>query len=96
MALQRINPIPQGDWSSLMDYLFNPAGVSAITVGGSPFTYTAGGTPEAVYLTAGTVSLIVKNGVTLFTATPATVYLAPGESIVVTYSLAPTMNRDKK
>jgi hypothetical protein len=73
-----------------------PQGVASITVTGSPFVYTAGRTPEAVYIRAGTVSDIAKNSTTIFAASPATVYLEPGESVVVTYSSAPTMTRDRK
>ena len=75
---------------------YNPQGAASISVTGSPFTYTAGATPEAVYIRGGTVSSIAKNSVTLFTATPATVFLEPNESVVVTYTGAPTMVKDRK
>ena len=71
-------------------------GVAAITVTASPFTVTAGGTPEVIYVSAGTVSGITKGGVTLGVTTPACIPLAPGQSIVVTYSVAPTMARDQQ
>lgn len=71
----------------------NPVGASAITVGGSPFTYTAGHSPETVYIRAGTVSDIKHNGTTIFTATEKTVHLGPNETVVVTYSVAPTMTK---
>lgn len=71
-------------------------GVTAITVTASPFTVTAGGTPEVIYVSAGTVSGITKGGVTLGVTTPACIPLAPGQSIVVTYSAAPTMARDQQ
>lgn len=74
---------------------YNPIGASAISVGASPFTYTAGYTPETIYITGGTVSSIAKNSITLFTATEKSVNLEPGESLIVTYSAAPTMNTDK-
>jgi hypothetical protein len=73
-----------------------PQGVASITVGASPFTYTAGVTPEAVYISGGTVSSVAKNSRTIFTASPATVYLEPREAIVVTYSALPVMERDRK
>jgi len=69
-------------------------GASTITVGASPYTYTAGVTPEAVYVSGGTVSGITKNGVTM--PTSGTFYLNPNEAIVVTYSVAPTMVKDQK
>jgi hypothetical protein len=75
---------------------FNPQGTATITVTASPFTYTAGFTPEAVYIRAGTVSDISKQGITLFAATGCTVYLEPAEAVTVTYSSAPTMVKDRK
>jgi len=72
-------------------------GVSAISMRASPFSYTDDdGVPEAVYITGGMVSAVAKNGVTVFTASPCTVYLEPGEAVTVTYSVAPTMNKDRK
>lgn len=75
---------------------YNPVGASAVSVGASPYTYTAGASAEALYITGGTVSAIVKNAVTVFTSTPATIFLEPNESLTVTYSSAPTMNKDVK
>lgn len=73
-----------------------PEGTASITVTASPFTYTAGTTPEAIYIRGGTVSDISKNSRTIFAASPATVWLEPGEAVVVTYSVAPTMEKDRK
>lgn len=75
---------------------YNPVGTSAVSVGASPYVYTAGSSPEAIYATGGTVSSIVKNGVTIFTSTPATISLEPNESVTITYSSAPTVNKDVK
>lgn len=75
---------------------YNNQGVASITVGASPFTYTAGNTPEAVYISGGTVSNISKNSATIFAAAPATVWLEPNEAITVTYSAAPAMAKDRK
>jgi hypothetical protein len=74
---------------------YNPQGPAAITVTASPFTYTAGYTPETVYIDGGTVSAIVKGGVTLRTSTGTAVQLAPNEAVVVTYSVLPTMVKDR-
>jgi hypothetical protein len=74
-----------------------PGGVSTITVGASVFNYTNNdGIDEMVYITGGTVSVIAKNGITIYTATNAAVFLLPGESINVTYSVLPTMNKDTR
>jgi hypothetical protein len=75
---------------------WQPQGTATITVTASPFTYTAGPTPEVVYIRGGTVSDISKNGRTIFTQTEQTVVLEPAEAVVVTYSVAPTMEADRK
>ena len=73
---------------------YNPVGLSAITVTASPFTYTAGPSPEVVYITAGTVSLIKRGATTVATASPAQITLPPFGTVQVTYSAAPTMVKD--
>ena len=76
------------------NYGYNPVGMSGISVGASPFTYTAGASPETVYITGGTVSDISKNSTTLFSDTGHSVDLEPHGSVVVTYTDVPTMNTD--
>lgn len=61
------------------------------TVGASPYTYTAGPQYESVYVSGGTVSGIAVAGQTVFTSTDKVVLLSPGQSVVVTYSSAPTV-----
>jgi hypothetical protein len=73
---------------------YNPVGTSSITVGASPFTYTAGTSPETVYIDGGTITSVTKGGVTIATTTGRAIQLEPNESIVVTYSAAPTMTKD--
>lgn len=76
---------------------FNPQGGQSISVTASPFTYTnADSQTEAIYISAGTVSNVSKNSLTIFTSTNCTVVLEPGESVVVTYSSTPTMIKDRK
>jgi len=79
---------------------YTPIGAATITATGSPMTITARTTEEVIYLYGGTVSGITKNGVTIATGThanvPVVVPLKPQEAIVVTYSSAPTMVRDRK
>lgn len=74
---------------------YNPQGPAAITVGGSPYTYTAGPTPETVYIRGGVVSDVSKSATTLFAATTCTVELEPNEQVVVTYTVLPTMVKDR-
>ncbi len=64
---------------------------AGITVTASPFTYTAGASPETVYLNTGTVSLVSVEGVGVFSQTNCTVRLRPKQSVVVTYTVAPGM-----
>lgn len=70
---------------------------ASITVGASPFTYTAGNTPENIYVTGGTIGSITKNGVGLSAAVTGdvTIPLLPNQAIIVTYTIAPTMITDK-
>lgn len=74
---------------------YNPIGQSSITVTASPFTYTAGNSPEDVFINGGTVSAIAKGGTTLASSSPAMVHLEPNQSVTVTYTVAPTMVTDK-
>lgn len=81
-----------GEISNCKGYRPAPA---AATVGASPWTYTAGVTGENLYINGGTVSSVVKAGVTLATATNTVVRLRPNESVTITYSAAPTAVADK-
>jgi hypothetical protein len=75
---------------------YNPLGAAAITVQGSPFTYTnADHVREDIFITGGTVSSVTKNSVTLCAASPCFVNLPPGEQLTVTYSAAPTMTKNR-
>ncbi len=72
---------------------YNPVGISTITPGASPYTYTAGASPETIYIYAGTVSDVSIGGSTVATASPTQVELPPNTAVVVTYSSVPTMKR---
>jgi len=88
--------------ANLLDYEIrgntglNPVGLSAISVGSSPYTYTAHAIPETIYITGGTVSSITKGGTQIATTSPCTINLEPFQSIIVTYSVTPTMIKDKQ
>lgn len=73
---------------------YNPGGPSAVTVTASPMTYTAGSSPETLSVKGGTVSGITKSGITLAATTNQQIRLAPGQSVTITYSSAPTMAKD--
>lgn len=72
---------------------FNPVGYSGITPTASPFVYTSGAVAETIYITSGTVSAISLGGTIVLQASPATVHMGPNESVTVTYSVAPYMNK---
>ena len=74
---------------------YNPIGISSVTVTASPFTYTAGYSPETAYITGGTVSSVTKSGITIASNTGVQITLEPNESIIVTYSVLPTIVSDK-
>lgn len=76
------------------NYGWNPIGQSSISVTASPFTYTNGNSPADVFINGGTVSAVVKGSTTLAAASPTIVHLEPNQSVVVTYSVAPTMAAD--
>ena len=69
---------------------FNPVGSSSVSPTASPWVYTAGNVPGTLHLYGGTISSVVQNSITLATASPTQVHLLPGESVTVTYSVAPT------
>lgn len=92
---------PLGAGSRVIRGNVAPAGISAITVGASPFVYTnADQSSELVYVLGGTVSAVAKNGATIASGTsaimPVPVWLEPGEAATVTYTAAPTMQKDRK
>lgn len=84
-------------WNSWFQQFSQAApAVAAITVGGSPFSYTAnsngnlivsGGTVSLITLTRGTDTIIIATS----TATPRIVPISIGDTITVTYSVLPTL-----
>jgi hypothetical protein len=73
---------------------YNPQGPLATTVAASPWTYQAGRAPEVLHLKGGTVTDVAKAGTSL--GTPLAIPLEPLESVVVTYSSAPTAVADRR
>lgn len=64
---------------------------AGITVTASPFSYTAGPSPETIYINTGTVSAVSVEGVTVYSQTNCTVRLRPKQTVIVTYTVAPGM-----
>jgi hypothetical protein len=82
---------------------YNPVGTSArVTMGTSPFTVTAGASPETHYVfagTGGTINPITKGGQTIAAQgsniVPITIDLGPYESYITTWAtVAATFTRD--
>lgn len=74
---------------------FNPIGVSTVTVGTSPYYYTAGITPETLMISGGTSVTTSIGATTLFTSTPCTIQLEPFQVLGVSYASAPTIVASK-
>jgi parallel beta-helix repeat protein len=85
---------------------YNPVGYIASPISGSTAylvdsgsnstwisgrVYTNTGSPKVLDISAGTVSVVAQNGVTLFTATGCTVTLQSGDTFSVTFSTTPTI-----
>jgi hypothetical protein len=73
---------------------YNPVGISSVTVPASTVSYRAGHNSETLYIRGGTVTAIKipdNTGQTIFTSTPCTVHLDPGETMSITYSVVPTV-----
>lgn len=73
---------------------YNPVGAASLAATASPMTITAGPTPETIYVSGGTVSSITKGGINVG-VTSGPVRLEPNQSMVVTYTVAPTLTRDR-
>jgi hypothetical protein len=72
---------------------YNPVGAAAVTTSASPYTYTAGASPETLYFSASTgISAVTQSGGTsilpaaLAANVPMTVELDPGQAVVITYT----------
>ena len=72
---------------------YNPTGATTVSipVTGSPFTRTAGASPEYDCVSGGTVSSIFVSPATPATVTNTCVMLAPQQSAVFTFSSTPTI-----
>lgn len=86
---------PQGFSGSLLGRTTGPA--VSVTVTASPFTYVnADGCDEFVAVTGGAVSEVTINGLIYYTMLPAvnfTIRLGGGDTMVITYTAAPTMTK---
>jgi hypothetical protein len=69
---------------------YNPQGLLLVTPSASPWTYTAGATPEVLYLAGATVSGVTKNTIAIpynSAASTSTAYaLEPNESVTISYT----------
>ncbi len=69
----------------------SPYGLGNSATWQSGVTYTNWGSPKVLYITGGTVSAVVQNGVTRFTTTGCTITLQPDDTFSVTFSATPTI-----
>jgi hypothetical protein len=69
----------------------NATAPAGLTVGASPWTYTAGRTPEQIFISGGTVSQVSVSGQIVQTASPAVIQLSPNDELIITYSSLPTV-----
>lgn len=69
-----------------------PSGVTQITVGASPFSFTNNtNLAISVEITGGVVSLVQIGGLSAATSSEVTVVLSPKQIVTVTYSSLPVM-----
>jgi hypothetical protein len=68
----------------------NPQGTDTLAVTASPMTYTAGPTPENLYVIGGAWATVSLNGVTIATSAPTVIMAQPNDVVVFTYTAAPT------
>jgi hypothetical protein len=73
----------------------NPRGTNLQTVGASPYSYTAGLSPEAVNLYGGTGVVSTVNGVAVANTVPAAFTLQPRQTVSISYATLPTMAVNK-
>lgn len=71
----------------------NPIGGAALALSASPFTYTAGPSPETIYIRGGMVGDVKHGTRTVLTATNCTLHLGPNEAMTITYSSAPVLEK---
>lgn len=74
---------------------YQPLPADSPAIGASPWTYTAGNTDETIYWRGGTVSAVTIDGITVQAASSgasiaSTYQLGPNESMIMTYTVAPT------
>lgn len=74
---------------------YNPVGTSLVTVGASPFSYTAGLSPESVNLYGGAGVVSTVGGVALANTVPASFVLQPLQTVSISYTSVPTMAVNK-
>jgi hypothetical protein len=86
---------PTSTWAQFFAGLIaDPGAIVAVTVGASPFTYTAGD-DGFLSIGGGTVSDVTLRRARVSFLTPFTsgfVPMSKGDAVVVTYSVAPTLN----
>ncbi|NVN45159.1 hypothetical protein HW537_14795 [Asaia siamensis] len=70
---------------------YNPRGISTLDVGSSPWTYTAGPSPETLIISGGSVSRVAIDGVAVAASTNISLTLSANQTAVITYGATPTV-----
>lgn len=65
----------------------------AVAVTASPMTYTAGTSPETLYVRGGTVESILVNSATVAESSPATIELPPNVAAIINFSATPSLTK---
>jgi len=72
---------------------YNWGSFTTLTPSGSPYIYTAGHSPEVVYVYGDTVSAISQSGIQIASGSNLAISLAPNEACGITYTVAPTVRK---
>jgi hypothetical protein len=83
--------LPSASWAGVEVLIagnpgYNPVGPATQSTGASPWGYTAGPTPELLYLSGAATLSAVKRGVEVCATAPCTIWISPGDNVVLTYT----------
>jgi len=71
---------------------YNPIGASLVSVGASPFVYTAGLSAESINIYGGSGVVCATDGVAISNSSPTSFVLPPRKSVAISYATTPTIS----
>lgn len=74
---------------------YNPQGITSISVGASPFYYTAGLAAESISIYGGSGIVCSIGDIAIINQSPASFVLQPLQTVAISYSTAPTVISNK-